>query len=75
MDAMRSLVFDEIALFSRVLGKLPKEEVLAMAEAGMEGTHSLLFALRRRLFMDLVADPDAFSEPSQSEDPDRKPKS
>jgi DNA-binding transcriptional MerR regulator len=54
MDAMRALVFEEIALFSRVLGKVPKDEVLEMAESGMEGSNSLLLALRRRLFLDLV---------------------
>ncbi|MCP4004077.1 MAG: MerR family transcriptional regulator [bacterium] len=58
MDTMRSLVFDELALFSRVLGKLPREEILSLAESGMAGTNSLLFALRRRLFMDLVDDSD-----------------
>lgn len=67
MDAMRGLVFEEIALFSRVLGKIPKDEVLAMAESGMEETNSLLSALRRRLFMDLVNDPAG--PPSSPSDP------
>lgn len=66
MNAMRSLVFDELELFSRVLGKIPKEKVLALAEPGMEGTNSLLFALRRRLFMDLVDEPEGARSHSAS---------
>ncbi|MBW1885996.1 MAG: hypothetical protein JRJ58_20890, partial [Deltaproteobacteria bacterium] len=66
MNAMRSLVFDELELFSRVLGKIPKEKVLALAESGMEGTNSLLFALRRRLFMDLVDEPEGTRSHSAS---------
>ncbi|MBW2294793.1 MAG: MerR family transcriptional regulator [Deltaproteobacteria bacterium] len=68
MNAMRSLVFDELELFSGVLGKIPKKRVLALAESGMEGTNSLLFALRRRLFMDLVDEPEGTRSHSASQE-------
>ena len=54
MDAMRSLFVDELALFSRVLGKVPRSELVELAESGLEGTSALLLTLRRRLVMDLL---------------------
>ena len=54
MDAMRSLLVDELALFSRVLGVVSREQVAKLAESGLEGTSALLQALRQRLVLDLL---------------------
>jgi DNA-binding transcriptional MerR regulator len=54
MDAMRSLLVDELALFSRVLGKLSRAQVAKLAESGLAGTSALLQALRQRLVLDLL---------------------
>ena len=54
MDAMRSLLVEELALFSRILGKVSRAKVVELAESGLEGTSALLLALRRRLVLDLL---------------------
>lgn len=54
LENMRNLVFEELALFTRVMGKAPRDEIVALAEAGLDGTSSLLLGLRRRILLDLV---------------------
>jgi hypothetical protein len=56
MDSMRALLVDELALFSRILGKVSRAKVVELAESGLEGTSALLLSLRRRLVLDLVED-------------------
>lgn len=54
-DAMEELIRKEVTLFSeRVVGRVPRQEVLAMARVGLEGTNELLIALRRKILMDLL---------------------
>jgi len=55
-DCMRSLVMDEFALLSRAMGDAPQKKLLALGEAGLEGTATLLLALRRRILLDLLAE-------------------
>lgn len=55
--AMESLIRKEVALFGeRVIGRLPRKQVLGMARAALEGTNELLVALRRKIFIDLLAE-------------------
>lgn len=56
-ESMEELIRKEIALFSeRVVGRLPRQDVLTMARAAIEGTNDLLIALRRKLLMDFLGD-------------------
>lgn len=59
MDAMRALVYQEVAMFTRVMGKdQGRDELLQMARAGMDGTNELLIALRRKLYLELLQGSD-----------------
>lgn len=51
LKAMRELIAVEMALFSRVLDELPREQIIEMARTGLEGTNTLLINLRRKLFL------------------------
>lgn len=56
-DAMEDLIRKEVTMFSeRVVGRLPRKDVLNMARAGLEGTNELLIALRRKIFMDFLGE-------------------
>ena len=60
MDAMRALVYQEVAMFTRVIGKnRDRGEMLDLARAGLDGTNELLMALRRKLFLELLQGGDA----------------
>jgi hypothetical protein len=54
--AMRELLTKELAVFSRVMGKASRSEIIGMARAGIEGSNVLMMALRRKLFLELVGD-------------------
>lgn len=70
-DCMRSLVMDEIALLSRALGDAPQKKLLALGEAGLEGTATLLLALRRRILLDLLAESEDENDDEIDERVDR----
>ncbi|MCA9772385.1 MAG: MerR family transcriptional regulator [Myxococcales bacterium] len=57
-DAMESLILKELERFTRVMGKLPRERVLELARAGLDGTSELLTALRRKIILELLAEPE-----------------
>ena len=52
----RELIGQEVAAFTKVMDKLPRHEVLALARTGLEGTSRLLVALRKRVFLDLLGE-------------------
>ena len=56
LDATRELIGKEVGVFTRVMGQLPRREVIALARAGLEGTNRLLIALRRKVFLDLLGE-------------------
>ena len=56
LDATRSLIGKEIALFSQVMGRLPREQVLKMARAGLGGSNRLVVALRQKVFLQLLGE-------------------
>ncbi|MBW2290462.1 MAG: MerR family transcriptional regulator [Deltaproteobacteria bacterium] len=58
LDAMRRLVMEELALFSRAMGDAGREKIVELAEAGIEGTTGLLLGLRRRIQLDLLVEDD-----------------
>jgi DNA-binding transcriptional MerR regulator len=58
LDAMRGLVMEELALFSRAMGDAGREKIVELAEAGIEGTTGLLLGLRRRIQLDLLVEDD-----------------
>lgn len=56
-EAMEDLIRKEVTLFSeRVVGRLPRKDVLDLARAGLEGTNELLIALRRKILIDFLGD-------------------
>lgn len=58
LDAMRRLVMEELALFSRAMDDAGREKIVELAEAGIEGTTGLLLGLRRRIQLDLLVEDD-----------------
>ena len=52
--SMERLIDREITRFAEVMGALPRDQVLGLARAGLEGTNALLIGLRRRIFLDLL---------------------
>jgi len=56
LDATRSLIGKEVALFSQVMGRLPRDKVLAMARAGLGGSNRLVVALRQKVFLQLLGE-------------------
>ena len=51
LDTTRDLIGQEVSLFTRAMGRLPRGQVLTMARAGLDGTSRLLIALRRKVFL------------------------
>ena len=66
VDAMRALIFQEVSVFARVMDKLPRKKIIGLARSGLEGTSSLLLALRRKAFLDLLSDPEALVKTAKS---------
>lgn len=58
LDAMRRLVMEELALFSRAMDDAGREKIVELAETGIEGTTGLLLGLRRRIQLDLLVEDD-----------------
>jgi DNA-binding transcriptional MerR regulator len=56
LEKTRELIGQEVAAFTKVMDKLPRGEVIALARAGLEGTNRLLVALRKRVFLDLLGE-------------------
>lgn len=54
---MEDLIRKEVALFSeRVVSRMPRNDVLSLARAALEGTNELLIALRRKIYMDFLSE-------------------
>ena len=56
LEATRSLIGKEVALFTGVMGRLPRSTVLEMARAGLRGSNLLLVALRRKVLLQLLGE-------------------
>jgi DNA-binding transcriptional MerR regulator len=56
LDATRALIGKEVALFSQVMGRLPRDKVLKMARAGLGGSNRLVVALRQKVFLQLLGE-------------------
>jgi DNA-binding transcriptional MerR regulator len=63
LEGMRTLVFKEIGIFTRVMGHMDRDSVLKLAHAGLDGTNHVLMGLRRKIFLELLTrfEPDETS--------------
>ena len=56
MRAMRELIAKEMTLFVRLLKNRSTDEIVEMAQRGLEGTTALLLNLRRKLFLEVLGE-------------------
>lgn len=72
LDKTRELIGQEVAAFTKVMDKLPRGEVIALARAGLDGTNRLLVALRKRVFLDLLGEMDVGDDTAAKTEVDSK---
>lgn len=53
-DLMEKSIEQEVQLFISLIDDVPREKILEMARAGLEGTNALIIALRRKLFLSFL---------------------